>query len=124
MFKQAIFSKWRISTKKGVLSAEQVTELSLKDLSEIIRNLKSELDKDLNTDDLSFLGEEVQKESPLKFSFDLVKEIYLTKKQAAENIKNAAETRKHNERILNLIASKEEANLQNKSIDELKSMLK
>ena len=48
----------------------------------------------------------------------------LTKKKEAEELRDAAETKAHNQKILTLIAEKQEGKLKEMSIEELEKLLK
>ena len=64
----------------------------------------------------------VDKENQLRF--DILKDIYLTKKKEAEELRDASVAKQHNQKILALIAEKQEEGLRGKSIDELQALLK
>jgi len=57
-------------------------------------------------------------------SFNIVKEIYLTKKREIDAEKNAASIKEYNQKIMQLIHEKQEGALKDKSIEELQEMLK
>lgn len=122
MYKEASKLSLRFTTPKGVLSVEQLWSLNQTDLSNTIKAVKKVL-KTTDDDELSFLesNKVVDKENQLRF--DILKDVYLTKKAEAEAIRNAADIKEHNQKILTLIAQKQDEELGGKSIDELKSML-
>jgi len=115
--------KLRVNTKQGQLSVEQLWDLNLSTLSTIIKNTKKIL-KEENDDDLSFLDETKKVDLETQLTFDIVKEIYLTKKREIDAEKNAASIKEHNEKIMQLIYEKQQGELKDKSIEELQSMLK
>jgi phage FluMu protein gp41 len=115
--------KLRVHTSQGPLSVEQLWDLSLSKLSAIIKNVKKTL-KDENDDELSFLDETKKVDFEAQLTFDIVKEIYLTKKKEIDAEKNAASIKEHNQKIMQLIHEKEEGALKDKSIDELKLLIK
>lgn len=124
MYKQAAQLKLRFDTTKGLLSVEQLYDLSLNRLAFIIKTLKKQLKKN-NDDELSFLDEEatpVDKEVELRFN--IAKDIYLTKKEEREATKTAADKKAHNEKILELIKEKQEEGLKNMSVEDLEKMIK
>lgn len=123
MYKEASKLSLRFTTPKGVLSVEQLWSLNQTDLSNTIKAVKKVL-KTIDDDELSFLesSKVVDKENQLRF--DILKDIYLTKKAEAEAIKNIADIKEHNQKILTLITQKQDEELGGKSIDELRSMLK
>lgn len=122
-FMEASRMKLRVNTKQGQLSVEQLWDLNLSALSTIIKNTKKIL-KEENDDDLSFLDETKKVDLETQLTFDIVKEIYLTKKREIDAEKNAASIKEHNEKIMQLIYEKQQGELKDKSIEELQSMLK
>ena len=80
--------------------------------------------KKSDDDELSFLDDSqvVDKENQLRF--DILKDVYLTKKKEAEELRDASVAKQHNQKILALIAEKQEEGLRGKSIDELQALLK
>lgn len=123
IFKEATKEKLRVQTSYGLLSVEQLWDLSLNKLSTIIKNLKKSM-KEFDDDELSFLDETKQVDKQKELMFNLLKEIYMDKKSELDNERKAASDKENNEKILRLIHSKQEADLANKSIDELKALLK
>lgn len=122
-FKQASKQKLRFNTSKGLLSTEQLWDLKLTPLASVVRSLKKELKKD-NDDDLSFLDETatpVDKDTQLRFN--VAKEVYLAKKEERDAIANEAARKEHNQKIMALIADKNEESLKGKTIEELTAML-
>jgi hypothetical protein len=123
VFKEASRIKLRVNTPQGLLSTEQLWDLSLNKLSAIIKNLKKTM-KEFDDDELSFLDETKVVDKEKQMVFDVLKEIYLTKKSELDEEKNAYAIKEHNQKILKLIQSKQEADLGNKSVEELQAMLK
>lgn len=124
-FLEASKIKLRIETAQGSLSVEQLWDLSLSKISDAIKHAKKELKKgDNDDDDLSFLDETkiVDKEAQLRF--DILKEIYLYKRDEAKAAREKADNKANNEKIMAIIKQKQEGALQEKSIDELMAMLK
>jgi len=124
MYKKATQLKLRFETSKGLLSAEQVWDLSRNQLANIIKTLKKKL-KQESDDELSFLDDTVnQVDEITQLQFDIVKDIYLTKKAVAEAIQKEAETKAHNQKILEIIKRKQEGQLEEMSIKDLEKQLK
>jgi len=123
VFKEASRIKLRVNTPQGLLSTELLWDLSLNKLSAIIKNLKKTM-KEFDDDELSFLDETKVVDKEKQMVFDVLKEIYLTKKSELDEEKNAYAIKEHNQKILKLIQSKQEADLGNKSVEELQAMLK
>lgn len=112
----------RFPTTKGLLSIEQLFTLNQTQLAGVVKGCKKVL-KGENDDELSFLDEtsKINKEDQLRF--DIAKDIYLTKKAEAEEVRTKAERKAFEQKILGLIAEKQEDSLKGKSIEELTAML-
>ena len=123
MYKQASKLKLRFQTNRGVLSAEQLWDLSQTDLSNAVKAVKKILKK-TDDDELSFLEDSKVVDVENQLRFDILKDVYLTKKKEAEELRDAAETKAHNQKILTLIAEKQEGKLKEMSIEELEKLLK
>ena len=122
-FKQATKEKLRFDNSKGLLSTEQLWDLSLNSIAIIVRSLKKQLKKD-NDDDLSFLDEgSTPVDRTLELKFNVVKEVYLSKKEDSDTIRDEASKKLHNQKILELIFEKKEGDLRTKSVEELEAML-
>lgn len=123
IFKKASKERLRFETRQGSLSTEQLWDLKLTPLATIVRNLKKQLTKS-NDDELSFLDEAATPvDSTLQLKFDIVKAVYLDKKEERDAEKNEAAKKEHNQKILALIAQKQDENLGSKSVEELTAML-
>ena len=72
---------------------------------------------------MDFLENPTKKNTEDELTFEILKDIYVTKKSEAEAATSARERKEHNQKILALIQSKKEAELQGKSIEELEAML-
>ena len=123
MFKQASKLKIRFQTNRGLLSTEQLWDLTLTDLSNAVKAVKKVLKKN-DDDELSFLEDAKVVDVENQLRFDVLKDVYLTKKKDNEELRNAAEVKAHNQKILTLIAEKQDKELEGKSIEELEAMLK
>lgn len=123
MFKQASRLKLRFQTTKGLLSVEQLWDLSMADLTKSIKSLSKTLNKK-EDDNLSFLNDVDESDPIAQLQFDILKDIYVTKKSEADAARTAKETKEHNQRILQLIADKKDKELEGKSVEELEAMLK
>lgn len=123
MFKQASKLKLRFQTNRGVLSLEQLWDLSQTDLANAIKAVKKVL-KTGDDDELSFLESTKVVDVENQLRFDILKDVYLTKKKEAEESRDAAANKAHNQKILSLIAEKQEEGLKGKSIEELEALLK
>lgn len=123
MYKQASKLALRVATPKGMLSVEQLWQLSLTDLSNSIKAVKQDLVK-TSDDELSFLEEGSSVDPIQQLRFDILKDVYLTKKADNTARLDAIKTKEHNQKILSIIAEKEEGKLQEMSIEQLRDLLK
>lgn len=122
MYKQASKLGLRVLTGKGNLSVEQLWDLSQIDLSNAIKAVKKVLKK-TDDDELSFLEDAKVVDVENQLRFDILKDVYLTKKKEAEELRTAKEVNARNKKIIEIIAEKEEGALKDKSIDELKALI-
>ena len=122
-FKQASKLKLRFQTTVGLVSVEQLWDLSQIQLSNAIKAVKKVLKK-TDDDELSFLEDTKIVDVENQLRFDILKDVYLTKKEEVEAIKNATEVKAHNQKILALIAEKQEGKLRDMSVEELEKLLK
>ena len=121
-FKTASKLGLRFATTKGNLSTEQLWSLTQTDLTAAIKNAKK-LIKKSEDDDLNFLDQDVEVSSEDQLRFDILKDVYLTKKAENEAARTARDAKEHNQKILQLIEAKKEEGLQSKSIEELEALL-
>lgn len=125
MYKKAILLNltFNSSNPSGILTLQQVASLSTKNLALMAKILESKLNPSLNGN-LSFLDEEIKEDPIAQLRFDIVKDLYLTKKAEEKAAQDAAANKAHNQRILELIKQKQDESLANKSIEELEKLLK
>ena len=105
---------------KGLISVEDLWTLPTKDLDSIFKTLNSQLKQ---VKEESLLDTKTQQDEELDMKIEIVK--YIVKiKLAEEQARVDAKTKKEQkQKILELIASKKDADLQNKSVEELQEML-
>lgn len=123
MYKQAGKLKIRFNTPKGTLSTEQLWDLTQTDLAASIKAIKKTL-KDSNDDELSFLEESKNVDVEAQLRYDVLKDVFLTKKVENEAARNAADDKAKKQRIMELISEKKDESLKNKSVEELEALLK
>lgn len=128
LYKKAAQVKLRIQTCKGLLSVEDVWGLSLANLDASIRSLAPLVKKYQTEDsDLDFLSSnsdtKSEETSLLELSFEILKDVYITKKEEANAKAKARETKEFNQKIMSLIAEKQENSLKDKSVEELMAMI-
>jgi len=129
VFEIATRKKFRFDTCKGQVTVEDLWDLPLTatndrpNLDDIAKELYKKM-KDEN--EMSFVKStsQVNKEfNIIKAKFDIVKHIIDVKLAEAEAAKKAKEIKARNQRILELIAQKEDEALASKSKEELLAML-
>lgn len=119
MFEVATRSKMRFSFK-GQISVEDLWDLSARDLDSIFKALNSQLKQ---TKEESLLETRTKQDEELDTRIEIIKYIVKTKLEE-ENVRLLAkEQREKKQKIMEIIANKQDADLQNKSVEELTSML-
>jgi hypothetical protein len=121
VYKIATKQKLRVPTPRGPLSVEQLWDLSIEELDILAVKLKEEYE---GSGKKSFIAKKSEKDKTAKLMFDVVLDILTTKADEAEAALEAREVKKHNEKIMDLIAKKQDEALSEKSIADLKKMLK
>lgn len=120
-FKEATKQGLRIQTSKGLLSVEQLWTLTLTELDALAVSLQEEHEKSAKK---SFLTKSSAKDKIAKLKFDTVLEILNDRSDEAQAASEALEIKEHNQKILQLIADKQDESLKGKSIKQLESMLR
>lgn len=118
MYKEAVQLKVRFSYK-GQISLEDLWDLSLAALDKIYSELSSEY-RNLQQDGL--LAKPTRESELLKLKLALVKDVFETKQNAAEEAKQAAEKSARKQKILEILSDKEDEGLKNLSADELRQL--
>jgi len=121
MYKTASKKKLRFASTAGYLSVEQLWDISITILDKMAVKLQKEY-KD--SGEKSFLVKKSSKDKELKLKFDIVLDVLNTKLEEIDIESRRAEIKTHNDKILNLIADKQEDELKNKSIEELEKLIK
>lgn len=121
-FKKATRAKLRFSTSRGVLSTEQLWDLPQTTLVTCIRAQKK-LVKKTDDDELAFLDSTIVVDTIEQLKFDVLKDVYMEKKNEASTKLAAKKSREHNDEIYALIAEKEGEAKKGMTIDELKKQL-
>jgi hypothetical protein len=123
MYKQAIKLDLRFQTSKGVLTPQQLFQLNQNDLANAIKAVKKVLKKN-DDDELSFLEDSKVVDTENQLRFDILKDVYLTKKKEEQEIRDAYENKKHNQKIFEEMARRKEIKLTQISDEELERMIK
>lgn len=120
-FKLASQQKLRFHTVKGMLSTEQLWDLSLEELDALAVSLETEHKE---SGKKSFLTKTSVKDRTAKLRFDVVLDVLNTKVEEAQALQEAFEIKEHNKKIIQLISEKQDESLKGKSIKQLEAMLK
>lgn len=120
-FKQASKVKLRFQTNKGVLTTEQLWDLSLSELDSLAVSLEAAHDRSARK---SFLAKSSDKDRTAKLRFDVVLDVLNTRAAEEEAATTAKENKEYNSKIIALIAEKQNESLKGKSVEELEAMLK
>ena len=119
IFEIATKNKFRFPYR-GMISVEDLWDLNLNQLDGIYKTLNKEVKQN---DEESLLSVKDAADVELQAKIDIVKHIFAAKQQEITNRTIAAENAEKKRRILDIIAQKQEASLQNKSEEELLKML-
>jgi hypothetical protein len=119
LFKLATKKKYRFNYK-GSITVEDLWDLSVEDLDKIYKDLKA---KQKNASEESLLQTVSKEDKVLANKIEIIKTIVSDKLAAQERAKKAAEQKAQNQRILEIMADKQDAALKEKSLEELQAML-
>lgn len=120
MFEMAVRKKFRFPFR-GMISTEDLFDLSLTDLDSVYKTLKSQ--KRAQDAEDSLLSAKTSEDIELNMKIEIVKyivDIKLAEKAAKEN-ERAKKLQK--QKIMSILAEKEDEALHGKSIEELQKML-
>jgi hypothetical protein len=123
LFEMATQFKFRYPYK-GMITTEDLWDLSMSQLDTVYKTLNKELSA-TQEDGLiiSKSTDEGVKANELRNKIEVVKHIFNAKQQAAELNRIAVENAKKEQHILDILAQKQENNLQNMSEEDLLKML-
>lgn len=118
-FEVAVRNKYRFPYK-GMISVEDLWDLSLTSLDSVYKTLNSE--KKQSEED-SLMSTKDEKTTELQNKIDIVKYIYSEKVAEREKKRMETENKAKKQRIMEILANKQNAALENMSEEELKAML-
>lgn len=105
---------------KGMISVEDIWNLSPKELDSIYKTLNSQL-KQVNEE--SLLQIKTQQDQELDTKIEIVKYIFQVK-QEEENLRlQAKEIKEKKQKLMEILSKKQDASLENMSEEEIKKML-
>ena len=119
MFEVVVRNKFRFPFK-GVISVEDLWDLSVQQLDGIFKTLKSQEKK---AQEESLLDTRTPEDEALKTKIDIIRYIVTVKLDEAKQAEHAKENRDQKQKILGILAEKQDADLRSKTPEELQAML-
>lgn len=119
MFEVAVRNKFRFPFK-GSISVEDLWDLSVWQLDGIFKTLKSQEQK---AQEESLLDSRTPEDEALKTKIEIIRHIVAVKMDEAKQAERAKENRDQKQKILGILAEKQDADLRNKTPEELRAML-
>lgn len=119
IFEMATKNKFRFPYK-GLISVEDLWDLNQTQLDSIYKTLNKDAKQ---AQEESLMAKKTAADAELQAKIDIVKHIFAVKQQEAMDRMVASENAEKKRRILEIIAQKQDASLQNMSEDELRKML-
>ena len=126
MFEQAAKDKYRFPTNMGgTINSEDLYDLPLTGTNKVSLNeIAKILSKNLKaTDEEDFVGISNAKDDVTELKFEMVKHVISVKKEELAAEKNAASTKLKKERLLTLLARKQNEEEMEMSKDEIEALL-
>ena len=105
---------------KGMISVEDLWDLSLPNLDSIYKTLNKQVKQ---SEEESLLDTKTDVDTELEVQIDIVKYIVSVKLAEQETRETARTKRERMQKIMSIIAAKQDEALKNSSIDDLKKML-
>jgi hypothetical protein len=120
MYKEALQKKLRFKTNKGMITTEDLFDLSLQNLN----TLAIMLDKKISeAPKKSFIEELQAEENDDELRFSIVKDVINIKLKARKDNIDKAQADAQKKRILEILAKRNDEELEKKSTEELRAML-
>jgi small-conductance mechanosensitive channel len=126
LFEKATKNKYRFKTQQGALySVEDLWDLALQHATKpCLDNIAIGLSRQIKAlEEESFVAKKTSGETELSDQLEIVRHIIAVKQQEQEAKETAAKVRAQNQRIREILAQKEDADLLNKSAEELRALL-
>jgi len=119
IFEVAARNKMRFAFK-GLISVEDLWDLDVKNLDSIFQSLNSQLKQ---VKEESLLDAKTKQDKELEMKIDIIKHIFQVKTDEQNVRLLAKEKREQKQKIMGILATKQDQSLQNKSEEELQKML-
>ena len=119
LFETATRNKYRYNYK-GLISVEDLWDLSLEKLDAIFKELNSKLKEEKEE---SLLDTKTKEKEKLENKVKIIKYIVETKQKEKRKREKQKENKAKRQRIMKIIREKKDKQLENKNVDELEEML-
>jgi hypothetical protein len=119
MFEQASRLKLRFETAKGYLSVEDLWDLPLRSLN----TLAIALHHQLKNENVSFLDDDQKPDPIVQLRFDVARHVIEVRKEDKRRADQARERAETKQKLLGIVARKEDAELEGKSVEELRALI-
>lgn len=119
IFEYAVRNKIRFPFK-GMISVEDLWDLSVTNLDSIYKTLNNQVKQ---SEEESLLTTKTSVDTELEVQIAIVKHIVSVKLEEREAREKAAAKKAQKQKIMSIIATKEDEALQNSSVDDLRKML-
>lgn len=119
IFEYAVRNKIRFPFK-GMISVEDLWDLSLENLDSIYKTLNKQIKQ---SEEESLLITKTSVDTELEIQIAIVKYIVSVKLEEQEAREKVAAKKAQKQKIMSIIATKEDEALQNRSVEELRKML-
>ena len=119
MFEVAVRNKFRFPFR-GTISVEDLWDLSVQQLDGIFKTLKSQ---EKRAQEESLLDTRTPEDEILMTKIEIIKYIVNVKLSEARQAERARELHDQKQKILGILADKQDEDLRNKTPDELRAML-
>lgn len=120
MFERAARIKLRFQSSKGVLSTEDLFDLSLTSLDSLAKSVNRQLKAEAEE---SFIEKKSSSSSVLELQLEILKHVIAEKLAVQEANAKRAETVAKNEQIKEILLKKKNQQLENMSVEELQAMI-
>ena len=120
MFEKASRLKLRFKSQMGLITVEDLWDLSLYNLDSIAKDLNKQIKAEAEE---SFITVKSKANTALELAFEIVKHVIKVKLEEAELKRAAAEKKARKAQIMELISQKQNEALSAKSIEELQAEL-
>jgi frataxin-like iron-binding protein CyaY len=120
IYEKAIREKLRFDYK-GLLTVEDLWDLDVKELDKLFKVLNSQK-KEISEE--SLLDTKTNEDNILDTKIEIIKHIVFNKQEEKKILKLRAENKEKKERLKEILAKKQDSELENLSAEELQEMLK